>query len=658
MRKARGAAAHPRGDAATAGASATEAGELAALLEEYDFLIDTLTDRTTLAHACGLARRWEVTPQQVLFAKGWVRSIDYVRALAERCGVEMLTPETAHRLVPPSPRLGPRACLRTGLLRLARGSRSRIAVSPANLRPARLGRALPRLGADLQRVSFIAPESLRTIVARTFAARLTATAIHGLSRRFPGDSAETGATLAQRVVLGGLAIAFISLAIAAPATTLRTATLGLALVFLPVIALRIAAAIDYVLRARRHRPAPREPDANLPVYTLLVPLYDEHQMVANITEALQALDYPAAKLDIKLIFEAVDARTLEAAKALDLPEMFEFIVVPDVGPRTKPKALNYALQFARGDYVAIYDAEDRPDPDQLRRALAAFRRGPANLACLQARLSFYNGDENWLTKQFTLEYSALFDALLPALQRLRLPIPLGGTSNHFRMSALRWLGAWDAFNVTEDADLGMRLYRRGYVCQVLDSTTWEEANCRLGNWVRQRTRWLKGWMQTYIVHMRHPVRLWRELGARGFCGFQIVIGGPILAALVHPLVYVLVLHDTAQGTFFDAPTTFLTLQVWLVAAFGLSTGYAASMALSALAASGRGFAKLAPHVVWMPVYWVLLSMAAYRALYQLVRAPFLWEKTAHGLSARFAETHAKKRHAELARRTSRAITRQ
>lgn len=254
----------------------------------------------------------------------------------------------------------------------------------------------------------------------------------------------------------------------------------------------------------------RVPDAELPIYTILVPLYREAHMLAP------------------LVLEAVDRDTLAAAQALHLPGNIEIIVVPELHPRTKPKALNYALPLARGEYLVIFDAEDRPDRDQLRRAYASFRRGSPNLACVQAALNIYNARDTWLTRQFTLEYCALFDALLPALDRLRLPVPLGGTSNHFRMSALKWLMAWDPFNVTEDADLGMRLARSGYRCAMLPSTTYEKAPPRLSSWLRQRTRWLKGYVQTWLVHMRSPRRLWRELGPRGFLGFQTVVGGTIL----------------------------------------------------------------------------------------------------------------------------------
>ena len=237
---------------------------------------------------------------------------------------------------------------------------------------------------------------------------------------------------------------------------------------------------------------------------MFVPLFKEVEILPHLAKALRSLDYPPAKLDIKIILESVDTATIEAASKLDFPGNVDLIVVPDRQPRTKPKALNYALQFATGDLAVIYDAEDRPEPDQLRKAATVFRHASPKLACLQARLDYFNAKENWLSRQFTIEYATLFRGLLPLFGRFGLPLPLGGTSNHFRIGVLRELGAWDPFNVTEDADLGMRLHRAGYKVETLDSTTYEEACCQPVAWVKQRTRWLKGWMQTFGVHMRAP----------------------------------------------------------------------------------------------------------------------------------------------------------
>jgi len=196
------------------------------------------------------------------------------------------------------------------------------------------------------------------------------------------------------------------------------------------------------------------------------------------------------------------------------------IVVPDGQPRTKPKACNVGLRFAHGEFLVIYDAEDRPAPDQLRRAVAAFRAAPPEMVCLQARLSYWNVDENALTRFFTLEYAHWFDLMLDGLAALRLPIPLGGTSNHFRVQPLRMVGAWDPHNVTEDADLGLRVAAQGMTVSTLASTTLEEACCRPWPWIKQRTRWIKGYMQTALVHTRHPIRFVRAAGLHAAATLQ------------------------------------------------------------------------------------------------------------------------------------------
>ncbi|PSR36761.1 MAG: glycosyl transferase family 2, partial [Sulfobacillus thermosulfidooxidans] len=261
-------------------------------------------------------------------------------------------------------------------------------------------------------------------------------------------------------------------------------------------------------------------DRDLPIYTILVPAREEAAVLPTLTRALNALDYPKDRLDVKLLLEADDEDTIAAAKAANLPHFIDIVIVPPSEPRTKPKACNYGLQLARGEYVTIFDAEDLPEPLQLKKAIVAFRQHDDKLACVQAKLSYFNAEQNLLTRWFTAEYASWFDLFLPALYRAKLPIPLGGTSNHFRIDRLRELGGWDPYNVTEDADLGIRLYKAGYYASVIDSNTYEEANSEFVNWVRQRSRWIKGYIQTWLVHMRHPIKLYRSMGARGFWGFQ------------------------------------------------------------------------------------------------------------------------------------------
>ena len=321
-------------------------------------------------------------------------------------------------------------------------------------------------------------------------------------------------------------------------------------------------------------------DDELPVFTVLVPMFREPQMLPRLAESLRALDYPLGKLDIKLVLEAEDEETIAVAQTLGLEGVFEVIRVPPSQPQTKPKACNFALRFARGEYLVIYDAEDRPEPDQLRKVVETFRRAPPNTACLQCRLSYYNASENWLTRMFTLDYALWFDLVLPGLERLGIPIPLGGTSNHFKIDVLRELHAWDPFNVTEDADLGIRLTQKGYRVGVVDSTTFEEASCRAGQWIRQRTRWIKGYMQTFLVHTRRPIRCCAPPGRSGFLGFVFFIGGTVLSGLLNPIFWTLYLLELElkHGRLHDLTPLVGRLNRGLPVAFGAQTksdrGYA------------------------------------------------------------------------------------
>jgi cellulose synthase/poly-beta-1,6-N-acetylglucosamine synthase-like glycosyltransferase len=371
-------------------------------------------------------------------------------------------------------------------------------------------------------------------------------------------------------------------------------------------------------------------DDELPVFTVLVPMYKEPAMLPLLARSLRELDYPLGKLDIKLVLEANDVETIEVASRLGLEGVFEIIRVPPSHPQTKPKACNFALQFARGEFLVIYDAEDRPEPDQLRKVVATFRRSAPNTACLQCRLSYFNSTENWLTRMFTLDYALWFDQMLPGLERLNVPIPLGGTSNHFRIEVLRELHAWDPFNVTEDADLGVRLTQKGYRVGVVDSTTFEEASCHGGNWIRQRSRWMKGYMQTSLVHTRRPLHLMRTIGPLGFVGFVFFIGGTVLSGLLNPLFWLLYIGwlVAALGGFeavFPEPLLFLSL-------FNLLAGNGALVFLNMLAPIRRGWLDLVPYSLTSFGYWVMISIATYKGLWQLLRNPFYWEKTQHGVS--------------------------
>ena len=444
-----------------------------------------------------------------------------------------------------------------------------------------------------------------------------------LSARSPPRLWQIGAL---SLTLGGL----IGLAVASTEVAhLFLATL-LSVPFLCVVLLRLAAVREVLLRSDAASAAVSAvASETLPLYSILVPLYREAAVLPRLIRALGALDYPDERLDILLVLEAADTATVRAVSSIRLPNHFRVLVVPDSQPRTKPKALNYALGQARGELLVVYDAEDVPEPDQLRLAASAFAAAGPELVCLQARLNVDDARRSLVSRQFALEYTALFDALLPALERLGLPLPLGGTSNHFRTAALRAAGAWDPFNVTEDADLGIRLARLGYTIGTLPSTTWEESPPDLGNWWRQRTRWLKGWMQTYLVHTRRPLRLYRELGAWRHLGLHVLMGAMLLSVLAYPFGLALLGLAIWNGRFLADPASDLERWLWWTSAANVGLGFATAMLLAALAARRRGWRWLAPWTLAMPLYWLFISAAGYRALWQLARQPYLWEKTRH-----------------------------
>src|SRR5690606_37467375 len=365
---------------------------------------------------------------------------------------------------------------------------------------------------------------------------------------------------------------------------------------------------------------------DLPNYSVLVPLYREQEVIGQLITSLKRLNWPASKLDIKLVCEKDDFDTVSAIRRERLPLNFELVLVPSGGPKTKPKALNYALQFARGEIVAVFDAEDRPHPDQLLEAWQTFQVEGDRLACVQAPLIIGNFRHNLLTRMFAFEYAALFRGLLPWLASRGLVIPLGGTSNHFRRSCLEEVGGWDAYNVTEDADLGVRLARFGYRIGVITRGTIEDAPVNYDVWRKQRTRWLKGWMQTWLVHGRQPHNTWRELGWFRYSVNQVYTLGIIGSALLHPLMLAMFAF-LLIGMMFGPLTTH---SIWLLGidVTNILLAYLSFYLLGARTMEPTELGGYA-YLFSIPVYWVLISIAAWRALWQLVHVPHLWEKTPH-----------------------------
>ncbi len=372
-------------------------------------------------------------------------------------------------------------------------------------------------------------------------------------------------------------------------------------------------------------------DEELPVYTILCPLYREAHILPYFLEAMEKLDYPKNKLDVKLLLEEDDTESLESVKKMILPKYVSTLIVPDSEPKTKPKACNYGLNFATGEYLVIYDAEDLPEADQLKKAYLAFKKLGPNTVCLQAKLNYFNHNQNLLTRFFTAEYSLWFEVMLTGLQSIDTVIPLGGTSNHFRTKTLLELEGWDSFNVTEDCDLGVRLFKKGYKTAVIDSTTWEEANSKAGNWLRQRSRWIKGYMQTYLVHMRNPIEFIKTNGWHSFV-FQLIIGARISFMLINPILWA---TTFAYFAFYSYTSAFIESifpnVVFYLAVSSLIFGNFLYIFNYMIGCAKKGHWSLIKYIYLIPLYWLMASLAACIALYQLIVKPHYWEKTVHGL---------------------------
>ncbi|MEK7218961.1 MAG: glycosyltransferase family 2 protein, partial [Patescibacteria group bacterium] len=369
-------------------------------------------------------------------------------------------------------------------------------------------------------------------------------------------------------------------------------------------------------------------DDALPTYTILIPLYQEAEVIPQILQAMTSIDYPTEKLDIMITLEEYDVETREAIRRAGFPPHFRTVLLPDVAPKTKPKALNVAFREAQGEFIVIYDAEIIPEPDQLKKAVAAFRRHP-DVACLQTRLDHYNAYQNWVTKLFNAEFTFHYDLFLPGLQHLGFPLPLSGHSTHFRTSALADIGAWDPYNVTEDCDVGIRLCRNGYKCDLLDSFSNEEATSSVTSWMRQRSRWVKGFIQTSMVHLRHPVRLLRELGGwKPFLAFLITVPGSVLVNALNLLFWLLLLawattHAATIQQLFPGPVLYVSVASFV-------TGNFLFTYCNLLGAYRRHRFALVKYSLLSPLYWILLAVATVRGGLQMVFRPHHWEKTRHG----------------------------
>nr|WP_315901366.1 glycosyltransferase [Rhodococcus sp. BP22] len=459
-------------------------------------------------------------------------------------------------------------------------------------------------------------------------------AINGLARRNPLASAAIAFVPWQKYTAISIAVLTLVSALLNPVPTLLVLTVLCTLGYLAMMFDRLlifsrgldATAIVTVTDEQ----ALAIPDELLPAYTILVPAYNEPEVVGDLIAAMTNLNYPPDKLQVLLLLEEDDDVTIDAAARSGVSQIVEVILVPAGDPRTKPKACNYGLHFATGTIVTIFDAEDLPEPLQLRRVIAAFDRLPDTVACVQAKLAFHNGSQNLLTGWFTADYALWFGYLLPGLMRSTSPIPLGGTSNHLRRDVIEQVGAWDGFNVTEDADLGVRIAASGYSTAVLDSITLEEANSDPINWVRQRSRWYKGYLQTWLVHMRRPVATVRALGPVGTYRLTLLLAGTPISACINMIFWF-----TTAAWILGQPALVAALfppYIYYFSLVSLIIGNVATIYMYLIASRESDNAYLLVPSLTMPLYWVMMSVAAIKGCWQLIRNPSYWEKTFHGLN--------------------------
>ena len=574
-----------------------------------------------IVQALALHARQRGRLADILLARGMIDETRLFSALARHWGVELADLSA----LPPDPRLvdaiGARACLRDGLLPWRRmGDLTVIATAyPEDFafHRAALNDRFGRVA-----MALTTPELLETALLALRGPALNRAALTMVPE--PESCRNWGAPrhlLWIRAMMVVLAAAFVL----APVAMVWGVTLW-AVVTLCLSTSLKAAAVFASLRHPKAEPTGPPPD-RWPTVSVMVAMYNESDIAPRLVRRLSRLDYPRDRLDILLVVEEDDTVTRQALNQADLPAWMRIVVVPNGPIRTKPRALNHALGLCRGAIIGVYDAEDAPEPDQIRKVVARFHNRSPEVACLQGVLDFYNPRSNWLSRCFTMEYAAWFRIMLPGLARLGLPIPLGGTTLFFRRGALEELGAWDACNVTEDADLGMRLARHGYRTELLDTTTFEEANCRTLPWIKQRSRWLKGYMMTYGVHMRQPGLLWRQLGWWKFLGFQTLFLCTLSQFVLAPVLWSFWI--VPLGLYHPVSATLPPVMAHaLIGIFLFTEAVQVAITLMALRLTPS---KVSPFwVLMLHFYFPLGALASYKAAWEMVRKPFWWDKTSHG----------------------------
>nr|WP_245155556.1 glycosyltransferase [Paracoccus ravus] len=591
-----------------------------------------------LLKALAMRQRQSVRLGEILLANGWVEEPALLRALTRQWRAPIIDLVK----MPPDPRLidalGAGFCLAKGVVPWRRvGGVTYIATA----RPDEFADLQKRLPRDMGefRMLLCSENAAREALLqtrRTLLARQAETRLPGAFSCRTRDERQTRRLAIALVALAGLGLAF------KPGAVIAVLTLWAVLTLFASMLLKLFSFAAILKRSsaegaiRREiasgRLARPQMTAPLPVISVMVPLFAEANIAERLISRLAQLDYPRELMDILLVVETTDKVTCAALETAMLPRWMRVVTVPEGPVQTKPRALNYALNFCRGQIVGIWDAEDRPEPDQLHKVARGFHEAAPDVACLQGVLDYYNPRSNWLARAFTLEYAAWFRGTLAGAAALNLVVPLGGTTLFFRRALLENVGGWDAWNVTEDADLGVRLVRHGYRTEMLDSITHEEANCRLLPWIKQRSRWLKGFAMTWGVHMRDPVGLWRDLGPRRFLALQVQLAASVSQYLLAPVLWSFWLLCTSWPhpvrSMLEGHMAGSIIPV-LLALFLASE--VLNMVIAAWAVRGKEHRHLWPWVPSLHLYFPLGCLAAWKAMHEIIRKPFYWDKTQHGI---------------------------
>ncbi len=593
---------------------------------ESDLVTAGTISQSDAALAQLVARHCDTSLDRILRAEGLAREDDLLKIHAKRLGSRKLSAAELNSTRSLETSLNAKTLLKHGIIPfLDRRGNARVAVS----NPEEFRSVASDLPLEIASAQLVVSE--RDAIQHTIATRHREALTHAAQARVPViESCRTwGNTFNKRLTL---TLGFL-FALAAVTMAFPTAVFG-GFVLWAVFTLVVAAVLktSAFVASVTNRDTPEEietPKQRLPKVSILVPLFRETEIAHALIARLTRLTYPKCLLDVILVMEEEDETTRKTLAGIDLPDWIRPVIVPDGSPRTKPRAMNYALDFCQGDIIGIFDAEDAPDPDQITIVARRFQKAPKDVVCLQGVLDYYNPRQNWLARCFTIEYATWFRLMLPGMARLGFAIPLGGTTLYFRRNVLEELGGWDAHNVTEDADLGFRLARHGYRTEMIDTVTEEEANCRPWPWIKQRSRWLKGYMTTYLVHMRQPRRLYKQLGAWKFLGFQAHFLTALSQFLLAPFLWSFWLVLLGYGHPLDSVVPRAAL-VTLGSLF--LTVEVINIAIHVTAVSGRKHKHLMAWAPTMHFYSPLGAIAAYKALYELVLKPFFWDKTAHGLS--------------------------